>query len=163
MRAVNGSKKADADVLNLHVDDFAAAQEFYHSNGWTDGLPRVVADLASAGLAPVISPLRRLIAGTRRLRLVDSRSRSALCRSCSEQRYVLVKMNEVVRWCNVSSAKLPPRNRKAAPRLPNDRATNLSVVTLLRHSLMRPSWGPAHRKWAELGGGPTDAIAGRLT
>src|SRR6476659_2552091 len=23
------------------VDDFAAAQEFYHSNGWTDGLPVV--------------------------------------------------------------------------------------------------------------------------
>ena len=23
------------------VDDFAAAREFYHSNGWTDGLPAV--------------------------------------------------------------------------------------------------------------------------
>ena len=23
------------------VDDFAAAQELYHSNGWTDGLPVV--------------------------------------------------------------------------------------------------------------------------
>ena len=23
------------------VEDFAAAQEFYHSNGWTDGLPVV--------------------------------------------------------------------------------------------------------------------------
>ena len=30
------------------VEDFAAAQEFYHSNGWTDGLP-VVPPTASGG------------------------------------------------------------------------------------------------------------------
>src|ERR1700685_974421 len=32
------------------VDDFAAAQEFYHSNGWTDGLP-VVPPTEEAGAA----------------------------------------------------------------------------------------------------------------
>jgi hypothetical protein len=41
MPAVNASEKNDADVLSLHIDDIVAAQEFYQSNGWTDGLPVV--------------------------------------------------------------------------------------------------------------------------
>jgi hypothetical protein len=35
------TKKAALTSKTYDVDDFAAAQEFYHSNGWTDGLPVV--------------------------------------------------------------------------------------------------------------------------
>jgi hypothetical protein len=35
------AKKAVLTSRTYSVDDFAAAQEFYHSNGWTDGLPVV--------------------------------------------------------------------------------------------------------------------------
>ena len=35
------TKKAALTSKTYDVDDFSAAQEFYHSNGWTDGLPIV--------------------------------------------------------------------------------------------------------------------------
>src|SRR5262249_60233871 len=35
------TKKVALTSTTYDVDDFAAAQEFYHGNGWTDGLPVV--------------------------------------------------------------------------------------------------------------------------
>ena len=35
------------------VADFAAAQELYHSNGWTDGLPVVPPTHGGRGLPPM--------------------------------------------------------------------------------------------------------------
>ena len=45
------------------VDDFAAAQEFYHSNGWTDGLPVVppTEDAVAACLEWALMPPDMLI------------------------------------------------------------------------------------------------------
>src|SRR5262249_17739352 len=38
---MHGSNKAALVSKVYEIDDFAAAQELYHSNGWTDGLPVV--------------------------------------------------------------------------------------------------------------------------
>src|SRR5271170_597218 len=39
--AMHRSIKAALNARVYDVDDFTAAQELYHSNGWTDGLPVV--------------------------------------------------------------------------------------------------------------------------
>ena len=36
-----GSNRPALNSKTYDVDDFAAAQELFHSNGWTDGLPVV--------------------------------------------------------------------------------------------------------------------------
>src|SRR6202023_777158 len=47
--------KATLASRTYDVDDFAAAQEFYHGNGWTDGLP-VVPPTEAAGEACLEGP-----------------------------------------------------------------------------------------------------------
>jgi hypothetical protein len=43
------TEKTTLSSKSYDVEDFAAAQEFYHANGWTDGLPVVPPTAAAVG------------------------------------------------------------------------------------------------------------------
>src|SRR4029078_4546818 len=61
--AMLGSHRPALNSMTYDVDDFAAAQELFHSNGWTDGLPVVppTEDAVEACLEWVMMPADTLI------------------------------------------------------------------------------------------------------